>query len=193
MARHGNRRHQQTGMVMKPQAKAPTLPGACIYPFATLSTEQGYPSADDFIVSSNDPRNINVRAQRHFQRITRMCRISGQLMHHRQPHTVQLAPGIHVYDPYFCGHLPHACDPNAFLDMSELWMWALQDISPGALLSIDYVNTEARLLRQFACQCGSPRCRGWITGYDEPPSSEGMLYLQGWRRTAPVKQGPGAF
>mgnify|MGYP006196171211 FL=1 len=178
---------------MKPQAKARSLPGACIYPFATLSTEQGYPSPDDFVVSSNDPRNINVRAQRHYQRITRMCRISGQLMHHRQPHTVQLAPGIHVYDPYFCGHLPHACDPNAFLDMSELWMWALQDITPGTLLNIDYANTEARLLRQFACQCGSPRCRGWITGYDEPPSNEGMLYLQRWRRTAPVEQGPGAF
>ena len=178
---------------MKPQANARSLPDTCIYPFAALSAEQGYPSPVDFTVTSrNKQPGLGVVAQRHYPRITRMCRISGQLMHRRQLHTVQLAPGIHVYDPYLCGRLPHACDPNVFLDMSELWMWALQDISPGTALCMDYASTEARLMRQFACQCGAPRCRGWITGYDEPPSAEGMLYLQGWRRKVPGDQGPGA-
>lgn len=66
--------------------------------------------------------------------------------------------------------------------MSELWLWALQDITPGSSLCMDYVSTEASLLRQFACECGSPQCRGWITGYDEQPSAEGRLFLQQWHR-----------
>ena len=65
--------------------------------------------------------------------------------------------------------------------MSELWLWALRDIHPGERLTIDFAATEDRLLQQFACTCGGPRCRGWITGYDEPPSIEGQHFLQHWR------------
>ncbi|WP_177440655.1 SET domain-containing protein-lysine N-methyltransferase [Pseudomonas sp. Irchel 3H3] len=170
-------------MSMNPQVNAQSLANGCIYPFEGLSPKQGYPSMADFIVESgHGAKNRGVMALRHYQRITRMCRVSGQLVHAPQLHSVQLAVGIHVYDPYFCGRLRHSCDPNVFLDMSELWLWALQDITPGSPLCMDYVSTEASVLRQFACKCGSPRCRGWITGYDEQPSAEGRLFLQQWHR-----------
>jgi hypothetical protein len=104
------------------------------------------------------------------------------LLPYRSRHTRQLAPDVHVYDPRFCGLLRHSCDPNVFLDMSELWLWALKDIQKGDWLSMDYAATEDKLLRQFACHCGSYNCRGWITGYDEAPNADGQPFLQQWRR-----------
>jgi hypothetical protein len=83
---------------------------------------------------------------------------------------------VHVFDPRFCGLLQHACDPNVFLDMGELWLWALKDIQKGDWLTIDYAATEDKLLRQFACQCGSYKCRGWITGYNESPNADGQAF-----------------
>ena len=153
-----------------------------IYPFAGLPVRLGFPACDDFQIIHNE-RGVAtaVVSRREFLRISRMCRVSGQLLPYRCRQTRQLLPGIHVYDPRFCGVLEHACDPNAFLDMSELWLWALKDIHSGERLSIDYASTEDKLLRQFACHCGSSRCRGWITGYDEHPTSEGQRFLQRWR------------
>ena len=153
-----------------------------IYPFAGLPVRLGFPSCQDFqIIHDERGMATAVVARREFLRISRMCRVSGQLLPYRCRQTRQLQTGIHVYDPRFCGVLEHACDPNVFLDMSELWLWALKDIHSGEHLSIDYASTEDKLLRQFACDCGSSRCRGWITGYDDPPTPEGQRFLQRWR------------
>ena len=158
-------------------------PPAGVYPYAQLPTRLGFPSRADFEVITNDKgAAIAIAALREFPRISRICRISGQLLPYRCRHTRQLAPGVHVFDPRFCGLLQHACDPNVFLDMGELWLWALKDIQKGDWLTIDYAATEDKLLRQFACQCGSYKCRGWITGYNESPNADGQAFLQRWRR-----------
>jgi len=34
---------------------------------------------------------------------------------------------------------------------------------------MDYAETEDVLFRQFACCCGSEKCRVWITGRKEQP------------------------
>ena len=119
-----------------------------------------------------------VTASRDFLRLGRVCRVSGQLLPYRCLHTRQLAPGIHVFDPLFCSLLNHSCDPNVFLDMSELWLWALKDIKKGDRLTMDLATTEDKLQRQFACRCGSPGCRGWITGYDEMPNANGQQFFR---------------
>ncbi|ROM97299.1 SET domain-containing protein [Pseudomonas brassicacearum] len=170
---------------MKPQArdKAATLSSSCIYPYKELRVSQGYPSTAHFTVNqAEDGRGAAITAQRDYLRISRICRVSGLLIHTRRLHTLQLAPGIHVYDPFFSGLLLHSCDPNVFLDMSELWLWALKDIVPGTVLCMDYASTEEKLTHQFACQCCSPDCRGWITGYNDPPNAEGQKFLQHWHR-----------
>jgi hypothetical protein len=154
-----------------------------IYPFSELPIRLGFPSRADFaIIFDAQGLAEAVVARRHFPRISRICRASGHLLPYRCQHTRQLAPGIHVYDPTFCGLLQHSCDPNVFLDMSELWLWALKEINPGDRLTMDYATTEDKLLRQFACQCGSADCRGWITGYEESPNADGQLFLLQWRR-----------
>lgn len=114
-----------------------------IYPFAGLPVRLGFPSCQDFqIIHDERGMATAVVARREFLRISRMCRVSGQLLPYRRRQTRQLQTGIHVYDPRFCGVLEHACDPNVFLDMSELWLWALKDIHSGDHLSIDYASTE---------------------------------------------------
>ncbi|MDF9775123.1 SET domain-containing protein-lysine N-methyltransferase [Pseudomonas baetica] len=154
-----------------------------VYPFVALPLHLGFPSLDDFEILTNDKGTAKAAvALREFPRISRICRVSGHLLPYRCRHTRQLAPGVHVYDPRFCGLLQHSCDPNVFLDMSELWLWALKDIKKGDWLSMDYAATEDKLLRQFACRCGSYNCRGWITGYDESPNADGQRFLQRWRR-----------
>lgn len=155
-----------------------------IYPFAGLPVRLGFPSIGDFrIIVDEQGVATAIEARREFSRITRMCRISGQLLPYRCRQTRQLQPGIHMYDPRFCGLLEHSCDPNVFLDLSELWLWALKDIHGSDRLTMDYAATEAKLLRQFACHCGSSRCRGWITGYDEAANIEGQCFLQHWRHS----------
>lgn len=154
-----------------------------IYPFIGLPVRLGFPSRNDFeIICDAQGIPIAVAARREFLRISRMCRVSGQLLPYRCRQTRKLLAGIHLYDPRFCGLIEHACEPNVFLDMSELWLWALQDIQAGQRLTMDFTATEDKLLRQFACGCGAPRCRGWITGHDEAPNLEGQRYLQGWHR-----------
>lgn len=154
-----------------------------VYPSTKLPLRLGFPSLDDFEILSNDKGTpVAAVALREFPRISRICRVSGHLLTYRCRHTRQLAPGVHVYDPRFCGLLRHSCDPNVFLDLSELWLWALKDIQKGDWLTMDYTVSEDKLLRQFECRCGSHNCRGWINGYDEAPNADGQLFLQRWRR-----------
>lgn len=108
--------------------------------------------------------------------------MSGLLVSRRRLHTLQILPDVHMYDPRFAGLLLHSCNPNVFLDMSELWLWSLARIDEGDCLTMDYASTEQKLYRQFACRCGSYNCHGWITGYDEPPNEQGMTFLRHWRR-----------
>ncbi len=170
---------------MKPHPLHPTSspPPNGIYPFPELPVRLGFPSGADFeIIYDADGSAVAVTALCEFQRISRICRVSGHVLPYRNQHTRQMATDIHLYDPRFSGLLRHSCDPNVFFDMSELWLWALKDIKKGDSLTMDFAATEDKLLRQFACLCGSPECRGWITGYDEPPNADGQLFYQHWRR-----------
>lgn len=160
-----------------------SLPPTGIYPFAELPLRLGFPSEADFqIVHNAQGSAMFVEALREFPRITRICRVSGHLLPYRRRHSRQLAPGIHVYDPRFCGLIDHSCDPNVFLDLSELWLWALKDIRKGDRLSMDFAATEDKLQRQFACHCGCHNCRGWVVGYDEVPNANGEAFFQHWHR-----------
>ncbi|WP_214512438.1 lysine methyltransferase [Pseudomonas brassicacearum] len=155
----------------------------CIYPEKQLSTRLGYPSVRDFEVhQTTDGRGHGIIARKPFAPMTRMCRVSGLLVNRRRLHTLQILPDVHMYDPRFAGLLLHSCNPNVFLDMSELWLWSLARIDEGDSLTMDYASTEQKLYRQFACRCGSYNCHGWITGYDEPPNEQGMTFLRHWRR-----------
>jgi hypothetical protein len=63
----------------------------------------------------------------------------------------------------------HSCDPNCESDESEgrVFIKARRDLKPGEELFYDYrLTIDERLTptlkRQYACRCGSPRCRGTL-------------------------------
>lgn len=58
----------------------------------------------------------------------------------------------------------HSCDPNCGMH-GEITFIALKDISAGEELTIDYAFIDNEDY-SFECQCGSPKCRHIVTGFD---------------------------
>lgn len=56
----------------------------------------------------------------------------------------------------------HSCDPNtAYRGLNAI---ALRDIAAGEELTLDYAHFLNEDAAPFACQCGSPNCRGIVSG-----------------------------
>ncbi|MBH3424318.1 MULTISPECIES: SET domain-containing protein-lysine N-methyltransferase [Pseudomonas] len=154
-----------------------------LYPFAALLAKKGYPSSRHFeVVRTRNGRGTGIKAKVAFDSRIRIAKISGYALGERRLHTLQMSSRIHLYDPWFSGLLLHSCDPNVFLDISELELWSIQAIHPGTLLTMDYATTEDVLFRQFPCRCGAGNCRGWITGMKEPLNAEGQQFMEQWRQ-----------
>ena len=56
----------------------------------------------------------------------------------------------------------HSCQPNTAYD--GLNVVAIRRISKGEELTLDYASFLDENMEPFNCQCGSPGCRGLITG-----------------------------
>ncbi len=65
------------------------------------------------------------------------------------------------------GSLNHACDSNLWL-ADEVTLVARRDIAAGEELTVDYALFSAQpdWVMDMPCRCGSPVCRGVITGND---------------------------
>uniref|UniRef100_A0A7S1T9B3 Histone-lysine N-methyltransferase n=1 Tax=Compsopogon caeruleus TaxID=31354 RepID=A0A7S1T9B3_9RHOD len=64
----------------------------------------------------------------------------------------------------------HSCEPNA---KTQKWMskglpvigiFASQDILKGEEICFDYRLQRSKHVKNVRCECGSARCRGWLTG-----------------------------
>jgi len=67
-------------------------------------------------------------------------------------------------DGYF---INHSCDPNIW--MSDAYtLITSRDIKSGEELTVDYALFEAdeNYISKWECKCGSPLCRGRVTGID---------------------------
>jgi uncharacterized protein len=58
----------------------------------------------------------------------------------------------------------HSCDPNLAIQ-GQIVLVAMRDIASGEELTIDWATTDDGDYT-LACHCGSPRCRGTVTGKD---------------------------
>lgn len=62
----------------------------------------------------------------------------------------------------------HSCDPNVGPE-GQICFVALRDIEAGEELTTDYatiVHDEKRYKMRLQCACGTPHCRGLVTGED---------------------------
>jgi len=58
----------------------------------------------------------------------------------------------------------HSCDPNLAIQ-GQIVLVAMRDIAAGEELTIDWATTDDGSYT-LDCRCGSPRCRGTVTGKD---------------------------
>ena len=58
----------------------------------------------------------------------------------------------------------HSCEPNLAIQ-GQIVLVAMRDIASGEELTIDWATTDD-LDFTMQCNCGSPRCRGVVTGKD---------------------------
>ncbi len=61
--------------------------------------------------------------------------------------------------------LNHSCDPNVGVKGQIIFV-AMQDIEVGEELTQDWAMTDDDDSTHMKCNCGSPQCRGLITGKD---------------------------
>lgn len=148
-----------------------------IYP-AHLPAETFEPQAEDFrVVDVDESRGQGVLVLRSFRRGDILFRMKGHLSSEMTLFSLQMAPGLHLDDPYFAGKVLHSCNPNSRLDVSTRLFTALRYIEAGELLTMDYEETEDELFRSFNCSCGEPNCRGEIAGRLAHPSGVAAAVL----------------
>ncbi|MBP9822388.1 MAG: SET domain-containing protein-lysine N-methyltransferase [Candidatus Pacebacteria bacterium] len=61
-------------------------------------------------------------------------------------------------------HINHSCNSNCGIK-SPLGVVAMRDIEPGEEITVDYAMIDSSDYG-FDCKCGSPDCRGRVTGDD---------------------------
>jgi hypothetical protein len=59
----------------------------------------------------------------------------------------------------------HSCDPNVGLT-GQIGLIAMRAIQPGEEICLDYAMCDGSPYDEFECHCGSPNCRGHVTGED---------------------------
>lgn len=59
----------------------------------------------------------------------------------------------------------HSCSPNAGM-CGQIVVVAMRPIMPGEEICFDYAMTDGSPYDEFDCACGSPTCRGRVSGDD---------------------------
>lgn len=89
----------------------------------------------------------------------------GEFFEHPNIRTIELAPYLHVENPY--GHYTnHHCDPTCYVDKEMKLMRASRDIKSGEEINFDYMLNETRISSYFKCNYGAKNCRKFIFSAD---------------------------
>lgn len=84
-------------------------------------------------------------------------------------YVLQVEDDLHLLTPRTdissADFINHSCDPNAGL-ASSVSLVALRPIAAGEEVCYDYAMSDSNPFLDFTCHCGSPRCRGRISGED---------------------------
>ena len=82
--------------------------------------------------------------------------------------SIQVEEGLYLVtlgDPETSDYLNHSCLPTAGMS-GQIGVVALRDLAAGDEICIDYAMCDGSPYDEFQCGCGTPICRGRITGDD---------------------------
>jgi hypothetical protein len=91
-----------------------------------------------------------------------------QLPTQTRQHTIQVEENLYlmpIRPPEPADYVNHSCDPNAGLS-GQIVLLALRNIEPGEEICFDYATCDGSPYDEFICECGTPNCRGRVTGND---------------------------
>jgi len=86
-----------------------------------------------------------------------------EIQNHRTWRTLQLDESRHLRNE-FLNFVDHSCSPNSLLDVDNLALVAIRDISVGSPIRFFYPGSEVELSQAFECHCGSKECLQHING-----------------------------
>lgn len=69
------------------------------------------------------------------------------------------------WPPEASAFINHSCAPNAGL-LGQITLVAMRDIAPDEEICYDYAMSDGLPYDEFECHCGTPTCRGRVTGED---------------------------
>ena len=76
-----------------------------------------------------------------------------EIQDHRTWRTLQLDESRHLRNEFLI-FVDHSCSPNALLDVDNLALVAIRDISVGNPVTFFYPGSEVELSQAFECHCG---------------------------------------
>ncbi len=82
--------------------------------------------------------------------------------------SIQIEEGLYMVtlgDPELSDYLNHSCQPTAGMS-GQIGVVALRDLAPGEEICVDYAMCDGSPYDEFTCGCGTPACRGRISGQD---------------------------
>ena len=86
----------------------------------------------------------------------------------RQHRSIQIADNLYLTPTAMREDgdmINHSCEPNLGL-LGSIVLVAMRDIQIGEELTFDYATCDDSDYDEFDCLCGTPSCRGKITGQD---------------------------
>ena len=86
----------------------------------------------------------------------------------RRVHSIQIEDDLYMVPLTYgepADYFNHSCDPNCGLS-SPITLVAIRDIAIGEEACFDYAMSDSSDYDEFECHCGSPLCRGIVTGRD---------------------------
>lgn len=79
--------------------------------------------------------------------------------------TVQAGRNKHILLNSDLLYLNHSCEPSLIIDTDKMQIFASEKgLKPGDELTFFYPSTEWAMAQPFTCNCGTPSCRGRISG-----------------------------
>jgi hypothetical protein len=82
--------------------------------------------------------------------------------------SIQVEEGLYMVtlgEPEISDYLNHSCQPTAGM-RGQIGVAALRDLAMGEEICIDYAMCDGSPYDEFTCGCGTPSCRGQISGND---------------------------
>ena len=121
-------------------------------------------------------------AREAFQEGETICVVGGMVIResefkvfqasHSRYNAIQIDENLHLVEQpeitkTLKGSMNHSCDSNVWMQ-DEVTLVARRSIAAGEEITVDYAlfTTRPGWVLDHPCQCGSPHCRGHITGND---------------------------